>query len=159
MKCEVTLLCFFLQITLPDLHASINLPSSAWCDQSPRDEPLTCIKLCKLASQSSSSQQPLVVTHCLTVNDTLHWSLFVHNHEIKHDQCTALAPVPERLKPDTLALLLSLADRLGVCVGQPDDHFIAMATARKGAFISHDGSTVATLDQYAPVFLNGESFP
>ena len=115
MKCEVTLLCFFLQITLPDLHASINLPSSAWCDQSPRDEPLTCIKLCKLASQSSSSQQPLVVTHCLTVNDTLHWSLFVHNHEIKHDQCTALAPVPERLKPDTLALLLSLADRLG-CV-------------------------------------------
>ena len=53
-------------------------------------------------------QQPLVVTHCLTVNCTLHCSLFVHNLEIKHKKCTALASVPERLNPDTLAHLLSL---------------------------------------------------
>ena len=149
---------FFLQITLRDLYASIKLPSSAWCDQSPCDEPLTCIKLCKLATQSSSPQQPLVVTHCLTVNSTLHWSLFVHNHEIKHNKCTALATVPERLNPNTLARLLNLVDCLGVCVGQPDEHFIAMAIARKGTFTSHDGATVASLDHYAPVSLNGESF-
>ena len=154
-----TELCFFfLQITLRDLYASIKLQSSAWCDQSPCDEPLTCIKLCKLATQSLSPQQPLVVTHCLTVNSTLHWSLFVHNHEIKHNKCTALATVPERLNPNTLARLLNLVDCLGVCVDQPDEHFIAMAVARKGTFTSHDGATVASLDHYAPVSLNGESF-
>ena len=67
----------------------------------------------------------------------------MHNHEIKHNKCTALATVPERL---TLARLLDLVDCLGVCVGQPDEHFIAMAVARKGTFTSHDGATVANLD-------------
>ena len=33
-----------------------------------------------------------------------------------------------------------------------------MAVARKGTFTSHDGTTVVTLDHYAAVFLNGESF-
>ena len=82
----------------------------------------------------------------------------MHNHEIKHNKCTALATVPERLNPNTLARLLNLVDCLGVCVGQPDEHFIAMAVARKGTFTSHDGATVASLDHYAPVSLNGESF-
>lgn len=84
-------------------------------------------------------------------------SLFVHDHELKHNKCTVLAAVLEGLKPDTLACLLSHVDHLGVCVSQPDEHFIAMAVARKGTFTSHDGSTVATLDHYALVFLNGES--
>ena len=35
---------------------------------------------------------------------------------------------------------------------------MTMATTRKGVFISHDGSIVATLDDYAPVELNGELF-
>ena len=143
---------------LLQLYACSRLPSLMWCDRGSHDEPLTSIELCKLASQFSSSQKPLVIIQCLTVDDTLHWSLFLHNHEIKHVKCTGLALVPERLKPYTFVLLLSLVDRLEVCAGQPDEHFIAMAVARKGSFTSLDGHTVAVFDRYAPVFFNGESF-
>ena len=142
--------------TLQDLHNSLKLPSRSWCDQSP--QPLTCIKVCKLTSHASSSRQPLVITHCLTVNSDMTFSLFVHNCEVKQNSCSALASIPVELNLDSFATLLSLVDRLRVCAGHPDANYVAMATSRKGVFKSQDGSATATLDNYAPVKLNGEIF-
>ena len=51
--------------------------------------------------------------------------------------------------------LLQLLDRLHVCCGQPDSHFVSMVNAKKGKIISSDG---ASIDQYTPVAINGEHY-
>ena len=103
------------------------------------------IRQCKI----SSSSVPLVITHCLMVDSTLKWSLFVHNHEVLQSRCSALRSFQNRLSPESLCRLLQYIDSLNVCVGQPDHHFIDMASAKKGVFKSRDGKVSATLDSYA----------
>ena len=114
-------------ITLEDLHKSIVLPNQSWCDQSP--SPLTSIKLCKISSGASSS---LIVTHCLSVSNTMQWSLFVHNCKVKQSMCPALTSILKKLRAHSLSSLLCLIDQLKVCVAQPDSHFITMASTKKG---------------------------
>lgn len=140
--------------SLSELQESLKLPDR-WCDQSP--SPLTSIVLCKISSRASSSEQPLFVTHCLSVSDSMRWSLFVHNREVNPSNCSALASIPSQLTVHSFLYLHSLVDRLTICVGQPDSHFIAMVTSKKGILKSRDGSAKAKLDDYAPV-LNGEVF-
>ena len=96
---------FFLQ----HLQETLKLPNSFWCDQSPN--PLTSIKLCKISSHPSSSKQPLVITHCLTVDSAL-WCTFVHNHEVKQDSYAGLASVPLQLTPNSFSALLNQVDSL-----------------------------------------------
>ena len=142
--------------SLQDLHNLLVLPNNSWCDQT--SFPLTAIKLCKISCQPTCSKQPLVVTHCLTVNDSLHWSLFVHDHEVKQGSCAALASIPPQLNAIEFSHLLDMIDRLHVCSGHPDDHFVSMVSSKKGVLKSCSGSTAAILDSFAPVQLNGEHF-
>ena len=51
-----------------------------------------------------------------------------------------------------------MTDQLNVCAGNPEDHFIEMAHAKKGLFKSRTNTATALLDNYAPVVLNGEPF-
>ena len=132
------------------------LPNTSWCDQS--TTPLTAIKLCKIHSHASSSKQPLFITHCLSVDDNLRWSLFVHNHQVQRDTCPALASIPTQLTAESFASLLSTIDRLHVCAGHPDPHFVSMVSAKKGVLKSSTGAASAILDDYAPIVLNGEYF-
>ena len=138
------------------LHNSLTLPNRAWCDQSPI--PPTSVKLCKISEVESSSSQPLIITHCVTVSANLRWSLFVHNRVVQ--LCSALASVPVELtNAESCSTFLSDIDGLNICAGQPDDHLVQMAAAKKGVFRSHDGeSIVASLDEYAPVRLNGKTY-
>ena len=142
--------------SLQDLHNLLALPNNSWCDQT--SFPLTAIKLCKISCQPTCSKQPLVVTHCLTVNDSLHWSLFVHDHEVKQGSCAALASIPPQLNAIEFSHLLDMIDRLHVCSGHPDNHFVSMVSSKKGVLKSCSGSTAAILDSFAPVQLNGEHF-
>ena len=73
---------------MKDLHKSIKLPNQSWSDHSP--SPVTSIKLCKISSEASSSGQPLIVTHCLSVSSNLQWSVSVHDHEVKQTNCPVL---------------------------------------------------------------------
>ena len=125
-------------------------------DQSPNSP--TCIKVCKLGSQASSSRQPLVITHCLTITDQLQWSLFVHNHKVNPSMCSALAGIPNLLTTESLAILLNRADKLNICAGHPDSHFVSMVEEKKGVLKTRGGQPASALDDYAPVVLNGESF-
>ena len=49
-----------------------------------------------------------------------------------------------------------MIDCLRVCAGHPDYNFVHMISAKKGVSRSHTGAASAILDEYAPVFLNGE---
>ena len=77
---------------LKDFHGCLKIPST-WCDQSPVS--LTSIELCKISSAPSSSEQPLILTHCVTVHDGFTWSVYVHNRLVDHRRCSALCEIPE----------------------------------------------------------------
>ena len=139
--------------SLKELHNSLQLPNNSWSDQSTL--PLIAIKLCKISCSESLSSQPLLITHSLTVYSTLHWSLFVHNHEVNSSSCTALAIVPSTLTLKSFLSLLNMTDCLHVCTGHPDDHFISMISAKKGMC---SGAPATVLDSSAPKFLNGCHF-
>ena len=90
------------------------------------------------------------------MNNALDWFLSVHNHEVIPTSCHILSSIPKKLTPATLITLLHLLDSLNICAGQPDNNFVAMITAKKGVLKARDGSTVATLDKYAPISQNGQ---
>lgn len=79
----------------------------------------------------------------------------MHNCEIKCASCSALASVPARLTPDTFNKLFSHIDCLCASAGQPDSNYVTMVAAKKGVLKSRDGGDAATLDDYAPVELDG----
>lgn len=138
---------------IQSLHQSLTLPGDTWMDVS--TQPLTSICLCKVSDIPSGSKQPIVITHCLTVNGDLTWSLYVHNHHLNQQNCTALQSIPQTLSLDALNDLLQRLDHLHVCCGQ---HFVSMVNAKKGKKISSDGKVTASVDQYAPVTLNRENY-
>ena len=45
-----------------------------------------------------------------------------------------------------------------MCVGHPDKHCVKFTSARKGVLKSYDVSVAASLDDYAPVVLNGITY-
>ena len=96
------------------------------------------------------------MTHCISVAEDLTWTLHVHGHVVHN--CAALSTIPEKLCTASLNSLLGLVEELHVCAGHPDAHFLQMAEARKGKFISSDGGTAAVLDTYSPVQLNGTTY-
>ena len=82
----------------------------------------------------------------------------MHNHEIAQGSCTALASQPSQLTPDSLSHLLNIVDNLNVCAGHPDDKFVSFAKGKKGVLKTRDGGVAASLDNYAPVLLNGSLY-
>ena len=99
------------------------------------------------------------VSHLLShISNTSECSLFVHNCEVKQSICSALSSVPSKLTPDSLVDLLNLVDKLSICAGQPDNHYIKMVSAKRGLLKSQDGSTMADVDDYASVKMNGYLF-
>ena len=111
-----------LHCTLQDLYRCLKLPNRYWSDKSP--QPLLSINLCKLLSLYSTSKQPLVITHCVTVNSDLQWLLFVHNQLVSPTSYRALKSLPLQLTQESFSDLLNIVDRLHVCVGHPDKHFV-----------------------------------
>ena len=98
-----------------------------------------------------------MVTRSITVNEDLRWSVQVHGKPLDRKKCSALTKsVPEIIstKP-VLNLLLKLVDSLNVCAGHPDQHFLELADSCKGIFQSANKTTVAFVDDYYPVQLNG----
>ena len=111
-----------------------------------------------MGSQPTTSTQGLVVTHSLTVKRDLTWILNIHNHLIDPQKCAVLQSVPKVLSSTSLNGLIELLERLHVCCGQPDSHFLSMIEAKKGRIVSANGNVSAYMDSYSPVSLNGQLF-
>ena len=45
-----------------------------------------------------------------------------------------------------------------MCAGHPDDKFVSFAKGKKGVLKTRDGGVAASLDNYAPVLLNGSLY-
>ena len=90
-----------------------------------------------------------MITHCLTLNEDLTWALYV----LMSSSALNLPGITI-----TTYHLLQLLDRLHVCCGQPDSHFISMVNSKKRKIMSSDGKVAASIDHYAPVALNGEHY-
>ena len=101
--------------------------------------------LCKISSQPSTSSQPLVISHTVTVNDDCTWSVLVHGHSVAKS-CKALAFLPDKINFDCLQQLLSTLDKCWLCPGNPDKHFMKMARSRKNKFVSVTGETNAIVE-------------
>ncbi len=103
---------------------------------------------------------PHVITRSLTINEDLTWSAHVHGHQLDLVNCSALHGESIQIKSRRgLNRLIESLDKLSVCAGHPDEHFLSLADYRKGKFLSSQNKTIAFTDAYAPVDLNGEEFP
>ena len=54
--------------------------------------------------------------------------------------------------------LITLVDKLHVCLGHPESKFVDYVEGRKGKLNNKSGGASAFIDQYAPIHLNGETF-
>ena len=51
-----------------------------------------------------------------------------------------------------------MVDHLNVCPGHPDEKFVGFLRRKKGLLRSRNGDVTASLDNHAPVLLNGVSY-
>lgn len=126
-------------ITLAELSSKLVLPSKQWCDQSP--ECFSKIVLCKL----SQCKETVMVSHTLTIHPDLSCTLLVNNHEVNFHSCIALNAFVGQLNHTKLSDLLAQLERLKVCCGQPDEHYVKMVVAKKGIIVSPDGKISASV--------------
>ena len=140
---------------LDDLRESLLLPSSQWIIQA--TESVAEIRVCKLQHVASVRLQS-VVSHSLIINSDLTWSAFVHGHSVDGSKSQILSAIPVKFDCESLHNLLSKLDKSSVCPGHPDKHFLEMVLSKKGNMTSKSGEVIASVDAYAPVQLNGETY-
>ena len=133
------------------------LPPKAWSDQSTSN---TTIRLCKISEQPCSSQQPLLVSHCITIAADLTWEAFAYGHKLDPCQCQPLHGITPHLNSASLQHLIHVLDTSTICAGHPDEKYVSMLKAKKGKrVIASDGCTRAYLDEQGQVTLNGHLYP
>lgn len=150
-----------LMPTLQELHTSMPALCPGWTDQT-TSSPLQDIKLCKVSCQpsSSSSLQPMFVSHSLTITSDLTWKAYVSGHDVtsKIIVQSPLSAISRQLNSQSFSVLLQLLDTIRVCPGHAEIKFQQMSMERKGKFLSTDGRVVAYEDAGFAVSLNGEVF-
>lgn len=136
--------------SLECLQKAVKLPQNWYmhCDTS------SGIRLCKIYSQSGSTQS--LITRSISIETDCSWKVFVHTIEVS--KCEALSSIPQLLDDASLAELINIVEQLNVCAGHPEAKFIDFVSKRKGKLLNRSGAVAATIDEYAPVHLNGEMF-
>ena len=146
-------------LSLDELHmAAVQSLPLSWTDLTPKPEgriPVASIKLCKINSLPSSSTQPPVITHSLIVNTDFTWKLTIQGHEVLPASTTPISKTPEQIDIATLKSLLSIVDLSTVCPSNCGDHFVEMAHAHKGKFLSKTGGVRACLESGFPLSCDG----
>lgn len=72
------------------------------------------------------------------------------------NKCAGLNSIPSILNAESLSQLLQEIDRLKVCIGQPDTHFVKTVHAKKGKILSQDGK-IAYIDECVAI-VSGENY-
>ena len=132
---------------------SVKLPSPLWSISHSNDH-----HVIYKVQQQSSSTQPIVISHYLTVRSDLSWSLSIYGQLVTTTQCSALAGSPDKVKCNVLCDFLCKLDTLTVCPGHPDEHFVRMAATKGGKFFSPTGEKFPFLDRSGMFKLNGEVY-
>ena len=107
--------------------------------------------------EQSSSTQPVVISHYLTIKSDLSWSLSIYGCTVT-SQCSALAGLSDMIYSHELCNFLCKLDALTLCPGHPDVHFVRMAAAKGGSFFSPSGEITAYLDGNGIFQLNGKMY-
>ena len=119
---------------------------------------LNVFKISQFAS-SSTSTQPLSISHCLTIHDNLTWTLYVHGTKIDISSSPALgSDIPVLLQPRAINSFLEKLDTLHICTGNLESHFVQLCDSHQGKILSPDGSVAAYKDSYCPVLYEGVSY-
>lgn len=140
--------------TIALLYTSLKNLKPPWIVQTPCPN----IQLCIVSDQSSSSKQPLKVTHSLTVHEDMTWEVFVFGHKVNCIH-TPLSIIPQHLNADSLLRLLKLVEKSTVCPGNPDMRFVELVSSRKGKRImSGSGTLKAYVDDGFDVVMDGKVF-
>ena len=111
---------------------SIKLPSPLWSISHSNDHHV----IYKVQEQSSSTQ-PIVISHYLTINSDLSWSLSIYGQLVTSSQCSALVGSPDKVNCNELCDFLCKLNRLTICPGHPDEHFVRMAATKGDNFFLH----------------------
>ena len=143
-------------VSLGNLISNVLLPSQLWCLR--KKESLDGIMIYKASEQASPALVPLKITHCITIKGDLSWELSIHGYLVNKNRCRLLSEFPDCLTQSTLHKLLSFVEKCKVCPGHPDLKFVKMVKERKGVLLSQAQTIAAQVDDYSPVFFQGESF-
>ena len=99
-----------------------------------------------------------VITRSVKIFSDLTWKVHVHGKEVNKTKCVPLRGISERISDEeTATKLFHILTSVNVCPGHPDKHFIEFVNSKNGRLLSKDKTTVAFVDGYASVTLNGES--
>ena len=131
--------------TLGEIQHHISLPSNLWYDVSPTPRD-------KLAFIKMQEHQPQSI---VTVYANRTWSVTVHGQYIPREKCTLISKFPPHLTLVDLQDLLSTIDKLQLCVGHSDEHFVQFIEAKGGKLLSLAGTTSALLHRNGLGVLNG----
>ena len=80
---------------------------------------------------SNLATKPLQISHCLTIKEDFTWSLVVFYVAVDGTSCPLLSNILETMDASSLNMLLELIDKLNICPGHPDLHFVKMVSAKK----------------------------
>jgi len=142
---------------LSSLRDSLTLPSEEWSEQS--SSPINSICLCKILHKPNDRQQPVTVTHSLTIHSDGRWEASAFGHQLNRSTCQPLSTIPMYVDHASLQQLLEILDKSSVCAGHPEEKFVGMMLQRKGKKIDNKkGGTSAYLDDTIPVMLHGQQY-
>ena len=100
---------------LQDIYFAVPTLPAGWTDQT-RTPPLDTIQLCKVLRAPCTCTQPVVVTHCLTINSDHTWQVNVHGHSVTLTPQSPLSSVLKKLSTESVASLITLLDTCKVYV-------------------------------------------
>ena len=106
------------------------LPSDSWLKTSRVD----ALEVCKLGIRTPSDQdvnsaEPVIML-TVQVAEGGTWCISVHGKRINPESCTLLSKFPTSLPPDCFNNLLLELDKLSVCPGNPDKHFVDIVQSK-----------------------------
>ena len=142
---------------MSSLRDSLTLPLEEWSEQS--SSPINSICLCKILHKPNDRQQPVTVTHSLTIHSDGRWEASAFGHQLNRSTCQPLSTIPMYVDQSSLQQLLEILDKSSVCAGHPEEKFVGMMLQRKGKKIDNKrGGTSAYLDDTIPVMLHGQQY-
>ena len=111
--------------------------------------------MCKLGEHGRNN---IVVVQSLVVRNDFTWLLKVNGVEVDGDRCPSLSMFQNPLSSQDVNRLIERLDKLHVCPGHPDAHFIELADSKGGNFKSTNGQIKANVDSSCDVTLNGDIY-
>ncbi len=114
--------------------------------------------LCRIASVSSTNNQPVHISHCIVIRQDFSWELYVHGHRIHHEQSTIqrLSAIPNITDNSAILRLISILDLAYICHGYPKLEYIEMFNSRHGVFTNTNGTVRAQIYSTNPVVMRGK---